>query len=72
MQSYSERIQWILSNDIRDSQRRYCESVLRLISVSPLLYPSAAQRSIIDRLYRHEKRIEKEQFAEQLGIAGLV
>ena len=74
MNATQHKLQRILNDfPITDSQRRFAESVQRMVETNPVIYPSPQQSEIVANLFRHylkrqpEGDVEKEA-AMALGV----
>jgi hypothetical protein len=67
MNRWLERIDWMLEQHPKESQRKYLASVQNQIERYPALYPTLPQELILARLWRHYKRLERESV---LGTAS--
>lgn len=53
---WHERCETILTSNPKESQAKFAASVLAMIDCNSLLYPTPAQKIVIDRIYGHLER----------------
>lgn len=60
MNRWTDRIDWMLEQQPKESQIKFLASVQNQIEKYPSLFPSLQQELILGRMYRHYKRLERE------------
>jgi hypothetical protein len=67
-----DQINYILDSNPTPSRARFVQSVAKQIEANPDVYPTEAQALILDRIYRHYRRVTasevEKQVRESLGL----